>query len=1462
MSTDTLSVLPKQLSLELGDARSVGEWLNSIREVSRSESEKGQWFENLFARVARNDPEFEIDGIWRWADWPERESLTGLTGQDIGIDLVAKHMDGTWIAVQCKCYEPTRRIGKGEIQKFIAGSQHQIFGLRWIVTTCRWGPVAEAALKGSNIRRIDFLEYQDSLVQEKVERPERMPFVLQQEAIDNVLEGLANHDRGRLIMACGTGKTFTALRIAEKHVPDGKSILFLAPSIALVSQARREWLTHTTRPLSCVVVCSDSSAGGRNEREDIGLSEISCPVTSDAREIAHKLTQGKATKVVFCTYQSLMRISEAQRDFAAPDFTLTIADEAHRTTGVLSDKRERVNFQLVHDETSLKTAKRLYMTATPRIYSERSKGALAKKDIKVVDMSDQEIYGPQFHRLRFKTAVEAGILSDYRVIVLGVDRSQVKPGLQKSLEELAHDNRKMPTLDDMTRVLGVSLAINGLAEGQPIERPGPLARTMAYANSIERSKWFARALEAAQVKAATTRKLSKGERARQITTNHLDASSSALERHRKLRELASAEEDNKLRVICNVKLFTEGVDVPSLNAVAFLDPRDSQVDVVQAVGRVMRRTPQKTLGYIVVPVVVEPGRDVADALARSSEGFQTVGKVLRALQAHDERLHQNIAHFVSVLEARDTDGERKAPGEAELRDEPDLFDALRDRNEEGIFAHVAAASGLGKPGLLVADQIEWEVKRAAVVFQSEEVEDSLAEVLGLSTEGEGASKSICTIAALLLCNACLMHRRLKELPQNSIVTGLGAVGASDNPLGTLKAAWETILSQDYAPVFEPALGVLTALPDNSAIRKAVCGLAERADTVADSLSELGYDHAGPLYHRILGSASSDGAYYTNNISALMLARLALDESFVDWSDHNRIAKLRIIDPACGTGTLLMAVLRTVKDRVRQKRRLDGEDADILHSCLVEDVLCGLDINRHGVQLAACNLTLGAPTVDYSRMNLHTMKHGPQEDGSVRAGSLEILGTNRIEVDLFKMVSHLSRLEAAGGEQVAGGSGKGFPFENLDLVIMNPPFTANDKRGRKFSKEVTRKMQEREINIRNGVVRRDPSAAALITTNSVRTFFTSIADAILRRERATLAEVLPATACVGSGGLKERKFLSDRFHIERVITTHDPKHINFSENTTIHECLLICRRRSASKRNPTEFFSLNEMPNDASGAIACADAIAAGEEGWGSRLLWPEDRVSEGDWSPVQWYDGSLAGAAWEIEGLNSLEPLGVRHAIGPTGRAAQDSWRKRDEASARDHSEAVLIFDSTSSELRRCMAGEPEQWVVPGGRREHLWQSVKVQGSTLLVTIRLNTVSGRLTALHSNQSTFGFGWIPVTTTDSEESKALSLWLNSTFARLMLLNRRAKTLTYPKWSIDHWKQIRIPKYDDVVIQKLASVWEDLKNKELLEMRHGESDPARVRIDAAASEACGVDESVVAGWRRKLSHEPTITNQRAA
>ena len=1450
-----------------------GQVLDRIRRESRDESEKGRWFENLVSRVLRDQKEYEVAEVHRWADWPEREALTGLDGRDFGIDLVAVQSNGDRVAIQCKCYDETSRVGWGQLSTFLANSERDAFPLRWVVATSPWTTTAEKGIRGlrPDVRQIDFRRHLDeSVAEETTARPARQPWPLQEDAIRDVVRGQENHDRGRLVMACGTGKTFTALRTAERLVPEGGRILFLAPSIALVSQARREWLRHTVRPLRSMVVCSDRTAGGRGEREDIGLSELECRVTTDPAAIAALLNEESAgTRAVFCTYQSLPQAMAAQSEHGAPPFDLTIADEAHRTTGVdraASGLEGTGAFQAVHSEDRLKSRKRLYMTATPRIYSAASRASLRSKGIETVDMGDFDVYGPELHRLPFVAAVNAGMLSDYRVIVLGVHEGTVTPALRNRLVELGEEQAEgrrtlLVRSSDITRVLGASLAVNGAMEGREEERPGRLYKTLAFSNSIPRSRFFASAMKHPQVLAATTRRIratdEERERAMRVDSRHLDASSSALERNMALRELDRADSDGALRLLCNVRLFSEGVDVPSLDAVVFMEPRDSQVDVVQAVGRVMRRSEGKRFGYIVVPVPVEPGLDVATALAEGSEGYRTLGRVLRALQAHDERLAEDPLRFVTVHEAVPTNGGNGHDGEEDLQERLDLRDV-----SAGLYAQVVAASGLGRPGLMVSQDIEYAVKAAARRFEEAEFEGVLAGALGLPVEMDGGAKGVCTIAALLLANACLLHRRLGSVTDMPDLPPLNGVGGAADPAGTLHAAWHAILERDYAPVFEPALAVLDALPERRGVSHAVGMVAECANRVADSLSELGYDYAGPLYHRILASAKSDGAFYTNNVSALMLARLSLNEDFADWSDPEAVARLRIMDPACGTGTLLMAAMQTIKARARASLdRTPPPNESALHRCLVEDVLCGLDINRHAIQLAACNLTLGAPTVDYRRMNLFTLRHGPQADGSVKAGSLEILGAAGGPASLDSLAAPLRTLGELEAAQVDSAPEAAFPLDNLDLVIMNPPFTNNQLRGRQYGAAIVKRLQQHELGIRARLEQRDRLAGGAVDSNSVRTFFTPLADRILSRERGVVAMVVPATACTSASGLGERRLLAERFHIERVVTSHDPRLINFSYNTSIHECLMVLRRGPDGDGRPTEFVSLRRMPATADEAVTAADAIAAGRAvEWGRVNCWPADRVAAGDWTPVQWFDGALADVAYHLEENEILEPAGQRYGIGPDGRSVQDAYEIGDQ----EASGAIPGFHSVSEKLRRTMRAEPDVWYIPRRRpRRNMdrWiEQSHTQRGHLLVPMRLDTVSGRLTGLWTARPSFGW-WVPVAVGEESTAKALAAWWNSTPARLMLLNRRGRKLTYPTWQVAHLREIRVPKPDNSAWGALKDAFDATCDEELLPMKQAEECAVRAVIDEAAAMALGLSPEVLADWRRRLAVEPTISNRPA-
>ena len=1218
---------------------------------------------------------------------------------------------------------------------------------------------------------------------------------------------------------------------------DGGRILYLAPSsIALVSQVRREWLNED-RTLRGLVVCSDKTSGGNKESDDMRVTELECQVTTEPEKITQFLRQGGGgTRVVFCTYQSLAKVSEAQTKRGAPDFDLTIADEAHRTTGI-----EGTAFRTVHDKAQLHSSKRLYMTATQRIFTPKSKQVVAKKGYNVKDMDDHDTYGRVLHRLSFKEAVEDGKLANYQVIVMG-SYEQNAGGLYDTFVSMdTVDGKKHLKPQDVARLLGVAKAIHGATRGMYGDTPEQLSKVIGFSNSRERSKAFTRLLNMPELH-EVLRQDPDVRSHRWHEVKHLDSTSSSLDRTGELRKLGKANKDSP-RMISNVKLFTEGIDVPSLDAVAFMDPRNSTVDVVQAVGRVMRRAGGKRFGYIIVPVLLDPGENLADALERNSEGWKATGQVLRALASHDNRLPETPAQFLQLYDPQMTMGGDSATAEG-IQTTLDLHEM-----SQKFYTQVVNASGLSKPGKMASDVIGYAVETAARLFVKDGLEQELAETLGLVISDDGfTGKNTSKIAALLVTNACLLHRRLLDMVDD--LPDLNAVGSSGKPCDVLAGAWESILEKDYKPVFEPALAIIRTLSKNDSdnVNRAVYNIADNANRIADSLSELGYDHSGPLYHDILGTAKSDSANYTDSISAVMLARLAFTDDFTDWNDMDGVKRLRIMDPACGTGTLLMAALQDIKRRIGYDS-IDVREQSETHRGLVENVLCGLDINQHAIQLAACNLTLGAPTVDYRNMNLYTMKHGPQTDGTIKAGSLEVFRHTGSDT-MGALVHPLRDITDAGGEQVDIGMAD-FPMDGLDMVIMNPPFGNNKSRNRKFSAEETKRMQGNERAIADELKRYDKSAGETIDMNSIETFFTPLADRLLDTKHGTLAQVMPVTVCIGVSALKKRKFLAGRLHVERIITSHDPRRLNFSYKTSIHESLMVCRRHDGDTNRPTEFVSLRRMPRNVKEAIEAADAIAGGNAGnYGGSILWPAERVRAGDWSPAQWSETGLANTILELESSELLEQIESRYEIGPAGRQLRgDAYKACEEGAAG----AVKTFWSTSAELRRTIHGEPEsRRVAADDAAKKLWE----RRSSLLVAAKFDTISGRLTALYSDEPSIGSGWIPVGVKDIHTAKALAVWWNSTPVRMMLFNRRSKKLTYPQWSLTHLREIRIPKPDNPGWSALYEAYGEICDMELLPMGQAVEDPARAIIDGAAAKVLNMNPEVLAGWRERLSREPTM------
>jgi predicted helicase len=638
--------------------------LDALRAHQVSNRERGTLFERLMVEYLRSDPLYanRFSDVWLWDDWPDN----GGQG-DTGVDLVARERDGGgYCAVQCKFYEPQHHLQKADIDSFFTASGKAPFTSRIIVsTTDRWGRNAEDALADQQtpVTRLGVADIAASPINWDLAwpRPGQGPRLEllpgkhlrphQGEAIEAVLAGFETHDRGKLIMACGTGKTFTSLRLAERLAerlapnPPAMNVLFLVPSISLLSQTLREWTAQANLPIHAFAVCSDPKVSRRSAAatEDISTHDLALPATTDparllaqVRAAAADGAGSPALSVVFSTYQSISAVSAAQRA-GLPEFDLVICDEAHRTTGVTLASQDESQFVKVHDDTVIRAAKRLYMTATPRLFDDSTKTSAQQNDAELCSMDDEALFGPELHRLGFGKAVGEGLLTDYKVLILTVDEKHIARSLQS---QIADDNSEI-SLNDAVKIVG---CWNGLAKrsaqtpdggGFPPGAP-PMRRAVAFSRSIAESKaltdGFAEVIGGYDE--ADTSVL-------RCDVRHVDGTMNALRRNAELDWLRGDPGAEECRILSNAKCLSEGVDVPDLDAVLFLNPRSSVVDVVQSVGRVMRRAEGKDYGYIILPVGIPSDMAPEKALA-DNKRYRVVWQVLQALRAHDDRFNATV----------------------------------------------------------------------------------------------------------------------------------------------------------------------------------------------------------------------------------------------------------------------------------------------------------------------------------------------------------------------------------------------------------------------------------------------------------------------------------------------------------------------------------------------------------------------------------------------------------------------------------------------------------------------------------------------------------------------------------------------------------------------------------------------------------------------------------------------------
>lgn len=753
---------------------------SEVLEQLRNNQPKAKYgiaFEKLMVNYFRTDPTLkaQFDEVYRWSDWKYNGGAP-----DTGIDLVARRIDdGTWVAIQCKFYMPTTRLAKADLDSFFEASGRSFntefgpehFGSRIVIsTTDHWSSHAEEALANQLIptSRIGTAAIAESPINWDVafpgseiqinlsQRETFEPRPHQQEAIDSAMAGFATRDRGKLIMACGTGKTFTALRLAERVAEEnggGKArVLFLVPSISLLSQTLKEWTAQGRLDMRTFAVCSDSKVS--RKAEDIATYDLEVPVSTNGAEIAKRFEAGKRAKglhIVFSTYQSLPAVHEAQQQ-GLDDFDLVICDEAHRTTGITLAGEDASNFVRIHDADYIKAAKRLYMTATPRLYDDSVKGKAQDHSAELASMDDEAIYGPEYYRLGFGEAVEKGLLTDYKVLVMTVDESV-------AADAMARSQNSQINLTLASAMIG---AWNGLAKrsgslqgkkGGFDEDAAPMQRAVAFARDIKTSQTIADSFpqlinmhrELLEEKAVLN-DVSLHNVDVSISAQHVDGSMNALERGTKLSWLESPAVEQHTRMLTNARCLSEGVDVPALDAVIFFNPRNSMVDVVQSVGRVMRKSEGKDYGYIILPVAVAPEVSPAQALNDNAR-FKVVWQILNALRAHDDRLNAKV----NSIALNETNPAEELPIEVDHIGKKDSQKSGSDTDSESASPtdaiNEAEADSVKNPQPLADND---ELTQQLVLFSLEEWQEAiytkLVDKVGTRTYWEDWADDVATIA--------------------------------------------------------------------------------------------------------------------------------------------------------------------------------------------------------------------------------------------------------------------------------------------------------------------------------------------------------------------------------------------------------------------------------------------------------------------------------------------------------------------------------------------------------------------------------------------------------------------------------------------------------------------------------------------------------------------------------------------
>ena len=1481
---------------------------------------KGVVFERWLVDALPQMPQTEIARAWRWQDSPlalRRRAfgpkLAGLP--DTGIDILAERHDGGLIAIQAKCLRPDKNLVLDDLKQFwLKVKGNRKLAANWIVTTGEWGRTVAAHASDAGSALINAQSEWGDIPAADLGRSKPLQLDDNQKAAwQACVSRFRDKDRGKLVMACGTGKTLVSLRVAEKVAPAGGLVVYATPSIALTGQSRRSWLQNAKRPLRTMVVCSDEDEGAGGGAAFTGfVSEIEAPVSTDPAAIAATVRELQRSVddvenglvAIFATYQSLHRVCTTQEKHGLPDVDFVVADEAHRTAGKY-DRQNPGPFQVVHHR--LRAAKRLYQTATPRIYAKRSSVKLGRMlksaleqgaNVTIQDMNDQTIYGPQFHRLSFREALQAENprLCDYRVIVLAepltTEADAIRPSEVRDADDVANTSRN-------TRVAALAQAMQfDTDDMEDIRSCIAFCNRVDFANQAAHLLGDQRLSKWAHGRALARGKAGEGTRPVEVASGSLSAKDNAKRRGDELQRLRDA--NGAKHITTNVNVLSEGIDVPALDAICFLDERKSEVEIVQAVGRVMRRPARgnKKHGYIVVPVVMSPQASLEESLATGGGDWSVVGQVLRALKAHDDRIETELT---DILRVHAPSGGGGGPRGEQL----DFWEKLANGDFDALAPMLAESGILGDQRAQTANLIKAAVVAAAHALAEETgMGRTLAPVVGVADVKEDAELRACTQAALILMNACLVHERLVQTGNAIELPKLAELAGAGNVARKLAKAWRKILAHDYKPIFQPAVEVLRAADMGQkrtpqGVKYALYGLAEHAVDVAEKYAAAGMDHAGELFQAAMDNPQADGAYYTLTPGAMLLAELACDLYAPPddplWRKPSTWKKIAMMDPACGSGTLLVAFAAAVRRRAAEQGAKQKQ-LEKIHRAFVEQGMVGLDINRRAVQIAAAQLAMGGLGADFRNMGLWTLPRGRRggwrdeqskaQVDDVMLGSLELLFDNEdggeasaFEKEMAESAkSNRDRhrigvigVEAAA-DPLAEDSAMMQGLGKAAIALTNPPFSSLKNLAVDVEVDSRAALTDRMAKLRENVGARWPESRGAMSADSVRPPFSFILAERINKEHGAVGKVIPTTACTNSApaGIAERRLLAQQFEIVSVVSLHDPKAYAWSVKGH-QESLLLMRRTPPARRSDTvRFVSVRTRPTNADEATTLYERLREGDLGALGRICeWPRERVEAGDWSAAVFYEPALAEACHELDQLptkrGNFVRLGDLYGVNTTKQTVgQSKWMWCDEDDAE-----VPVAKSASESGQTRLQGRIDGWAkrVPRPNdsrrtRQRQLDMLTAKAGRLLVANTQDASSGRLSAIAFGAPVVGYAWTPVQNVSTTDAQALAVWSNSTVGRILLRkygSRRAnwpmyqpaaiKQLVVPNTAGEHWKRMAQP---------LLDAYRTTKDMTVPHYREPDAEVRHV-WDMAVADAASIPRKTVMAWRRLLDAEPFVTGK---